>query len=408
MISPKNSQNHSTETADSYRAAASYDQQFTVSFDYPVHFTRQAFELANPTLVETLKRKGETRRHRVAVYVDAGLATAQPTLCEQIKTYFHAQPETVELAGGPTILPGGAAAKMDHALLKDVMWTLGNLHLDRQSFVLAIGGGSMLDAVGFATSMVHRGLRLVRMPSTVLAQNDAGVGVKNGIDEHGQKNFLGTFAPPFAVINDFSLLQTLPQDAWCGGIAEALKVAIIKDRPFLDWICTNATALATRDMPTMERLVHRTAEIHLDHIRSSGDAFEFGSARPLDFGHWAAHKIEMLSGHQIGHGQAVAVGIALDCYYASRKGLIATEDLETILTALQQSGLPIYLDVLGQRNSDGELEILDGLRQFQEHLGGRLCVTLPDGLGAKCEVHRMDADVLEAGVEALHRRHQKP
>ena len=387
-----------------HKATTSYSQQFAVTFDYPVHFTRRVFEPTNTILAETLNRKGEIRRHRVAVYVDAGLATAQPNLCDQIKNYFHANPDRLELAGGPVVIPGGPAAKVDHDLLKDIMWTLGNLHLDRQSFVLAIGGGSMLDATGFAASLVHRGLRLVRMPSTVLAQNDAGVGVKNGIDEHGQKNFLGTFAPPFAVINDFSLLQTLPQDAWCGGIAEAFKVAIIKDRPFLDWLCENAVALAERDMPTMEQLVHRAAVIHLDHIRTSGDAFEFGSARPLDFGHWAAHKIEMLSSHQIGHGQAVAVGIALDCYYASRKGHITTEELEAILTALQQSGLPIYLDVLSQRDSDGNLEILDGLKQFQEHLGGRLCVTLPDGLGAKHEVHQMDVETLEEGVAELYRR----
>ncbi|MGD9127219.1 MAG: 3-dehydroquinate synthase [Planctomycetia bacterium] len=388
---------------DPYQAADSYEQRFDVSFDYPVHFTRRAFERENTTLVSTFNRRGEDRRHRVAVYVDGGLATAQPNLCEQIKTYFHAYPEQLELAGGPTVVPGGSAAKTDHDLLKDIMWTLGNLHLDRQSFVLAVGGGAMLDAVGFATSLVHRGLRLVRMPSTVLAQNDAGVGVKNGMDEHGQKNFLGTFAPPFAVINDFSLLSTLSQDAWCGGIAEALKVAIIKDRPFFDWLCENAAGLAGRDMTLMEQLVRRAAVIHLDHIRTGGDAFEFGSARPLDFGHWAAHKIEMLSAHQVGHGQAVAVGIALDCYYAGRKGLITDDDFRTVVTALQQSGLPIYLDILSQRDSDGELEILDGLDQFREHLGGRLSVTLPDGLGSKCEVHHMDADLLEAGVEELYR-----
>ena len=390
---------------DPHQAAASYSQQFAVSFDYPVHFTRQAFDLDNPTLVTTLNRKDENRRHRAAVYIDSGLAAAQPNLCEQIKSYFHAYPDQLELAGGPTILPGGPAAKTDHDLLKDVMWTLGNLHLDRQSFVLAIGGGAMLDAVGFATSLIHRGLRLVRMPSTVLAQNDAGVGVKNGMDEHGQKNFLGTFAPPFAVIDDFSLLPTLSQDAWCGGIAEALKVAIIKDRPFFDWLCDSAVGLAQRDMTLMEQLVHRTAVIHLDHIRTSGDPFEFGSARPLDFGHWAAHKIEMLSAHQVGHGQAVAVGIALDCYYAARKGLLTGTDFDTVVTALRESGLPIYLDFLGQRNRDGELEILDGLDQFREHLGGRLSITLPDGLGSKCEVHHMDADLLEAGVEELHRRY---
>jgi 3-dehydroquinate synthetase len=106
------------------------------------------------------------------------------------------------------------------------MWTLGNLHLDRQSFVIALGGGSVLDMIGFAVSIVHRGLRLVRLPTTTLAQSDAGVGVKTGMDEHGQKNFVGTFAPPFAVINDFELLKTLSFEHWIGGVDEALAVQV--------------------------------------------------------------------------------------------------------------------------------------------------------------------------------------
>ena len=268
----------------------------------------------------------------------------------------------------------------------------------RQSFVIAIGGGSVLDMVGFGASLVHRGVRLVRMPTTVLAQNDAGVGVKNGMNEHGMKNFLGTFAPPFAVINDFAFLSTLPGAHWTGGIAEAFKVALIKDREFFDFLCSNASAFARRQLGPMEELIRRCAMLHLDHIAKNGDPFEMGTARPLDFGHWSAHKLETLSEYRITHGEAVAAGIALDSHYAMKRGLISRADLSRILKALLDCGLSIWYPEMSERDGDGQLAILQGLRDFQEHLGGALTVTLPDSIGKKCEVHHVNVDDIEEGV----------
>jgi len=336
--------------------------------------------------------------------VDAGAAAAHPRLVTQIKEYFHGRPKVLELAAPPELVIGGEAAKNGWQAVRDVMWTIGNLHLDRQSFVVCVAGGSVLDMVGFATSIVHRGLRLVRVPSTTLAQNDAGVGVKNGMDEHGMKNFIGTFAPPFAVLNDLAFLPTLADRDWIGGVAEAFKVAIIKDALFFDFLCKHAVALRKRDIGAMEQVVRRCAILHLDHIRTSGDPFEFGSARPLDFGHWAAHKLESMSDYAIGHGQAVSIGIVLDSYYAMREGLITSDQFDRIIKSLLACGLPIWTDLLQERTPDGLLVILDGLNQFREHLGGALTVTLPKGLGSKCEVHQMSFDLIEQGVKELKRR----
>lgn len=377
---------------------------FAVAFDYPVHFVRGAFDVRCPLLRDTFNRRGEDRVHRVAVYVDAGLAVAVPALLADIRAYFHEHSSTLELAGVPEIIPGGSEAKTRIDLLRDVTTTLGNLHLDRQSFVLAIGGGSMLDAVGLAVALVHRGLRLVRMPSTVLAQCDAGIGVKNGVDAHGQKNFLGTFAPPFAVVNDLHLLRSLPREHWCGGLAEACKVALIRDAAFFEFLCASAERLAQRDEEAMAHAVGQCARIHLDHIATGGDPFEMGSARPLDFGHWAAHRLEVLSEHRIGHGQAVSVGIALDCYYAMRQGLLTSAEFERVIAFLLAVGLPVYVPELGLRRRDGERLVLRGIEDFREHLGGRLTVTLPDGIGRKTEVHHLNLDVLSDGVEELRLR----
>ena len=121
----------------------------------------------------------------------------------------------------------------------------------------------MLDATGLATALIHRGLRLVRMPSTVLAQDDAGIGVKNGIDHHGQKNFLGTFAPPFAVINDLALLSSLPKAERLGGLSEAVKVAIIRDATFFSELERDADALVAGDLPALRNAIEQSAAIHI-------------------------------------------------------------------------------------------------------------------------------------------------
>ena len=378
-----------------------FQQEFSVSFDYPVCFTRDVFESGNALLADVVDRRGEGRRHRAVVYLDQGVAESHPHLAGQVREYFHEHRDVLELACPPQVIVGGEAAKTSWKVVRDVLTTIGNLHLDRQSYVIVIGGGSVLDMVGFAASIVHRGLRLIRIPSTTLAQADAGIGVKNGMDEHGQKNFVGTFAPPFAVLNDFSLLATLSERDWLGGVAEAFKVALVKDAAFFDDLCDWAPILEKRGQEEMESVIRRCAILHLEHIRDNGDPFEFGSARPLDFGHWAGHRLEVMSNYQLGHGQGVSIGIALDSYYAMHLGLITRADCERICQGLVAAGLPIWSDLLTWRDGDGRLEVLEGLRQFREHLGGILNITLPSPIGEKVEIHDMDTAVIEEAIGFL-------
>jgi 3-dehydroquinate synthase len=368
-----------------------YDQRLTVAFDFPVIFTRQVFAPGNAALVKAIERKGGARPHRVIAFLDTGVAT----LAASVADYFAAHRSVAKLVLPPQVTAGGEGAKSGWEQVRQIMTTLGEQHLCRHSVVVVVGGGGVLDMVGFAASLVHRGLRVVRVPTTVLGQNDAGVGVKTGMNEHGQKNFIGTFAPPFAVLNDVTLLTTLPNGEWVGGIAEAFKVALIKDAAFFDWLCGAAGRLRARDLDAMEQLIRRCAELHLDHIRNSGDPFEQGSARPLDFGHWSAHRMECLSGFKLGHGQAVAVGLALDGYYASRQGFITEADLERLLRGLTASGLPVWHELLERP------EILDGLEQFREHLGGRLTLAMPDGVGRLQEINDVDRSVIADGIRYL-------
>ena len=375
-----------------------YKQCFTVPFEYPVYFTRAVFSRKNGLLASVIDRKKEKRCHRVIAYIDSGVVDANLRILPAINEYFRARTGMLELAAPPIVVPGGERVKNGWEDVKSVMKVLGDNHMCRHSFVLAVGGGSVLDMVGFATSLVHRGLRMVRIPSTVLAQNDAGIGVKNGMNERHTKNFIGAFAPPFAVIDDFELLRTLKTKDWVGGISEAFKVAIIKDADFFSYLCRNVGRLRKRNMKVMEETVRRCAILHLDHIRSGGDPFEMGSARPLDFGHWAGHRLEMMSDNRIGHGQAVGIGMAVDSSYAMLKGFITKADLRRILDGLTAVGLPVWSPLLERKTAKGVPEILAGLEQFREHLGGILAVTLPRGIGRKCEISEMDGEIILEAV----------
>ncbi len=381
-----------------------YHQRFAVEFDYPVIFTRDTFGVTFPLFLEALGSSGGRDRQRALFFVDRGVDAHHPELTERIRTAFDRHAGRLELVKPPHVVPGGEAIKNDYRLTMEIVDTILEYRLCRHSYVVAIGGGAVLDAVGFAVSIVHRGLRLVRMPTTVLAQNDGGVGVKNGMNLHGGKNTIGTFHPPHAVINDFNFLSTLPLREWIAGVSEAFKVSLIKDAGFFRYLCAHAADFRRRDQRIMEELIVRCAELHLEHIGSSGDPFELGHARPLDFGHWAAHKLESMSGYRVGHGEAVAIGLALDSLYAVEKGWLEPGDAEALLAGLRETGFLLWHEELDRRLGDDTPELFGGLDDFQEHLGGELCVTFPKELGRKHEVHEIDRDVMRKALVALKKR----
>lgn len=382
------------------------EQRFNVSYAYPVVFCRDLFATENPLLEEILTREPHgSGPARVMIVIDRGVERAHPMLPKQISEWLTARCGRVELVSPMEFLPGGEFIKKRAGTVEQLVKTAYQTHFGRKDTFIAIGGGSVQDVVGFAAGQIHRGCRLIRVNTTTLSQADAGVGVKNGVDYGAYKNFLGTFAPPYAVINDVSFLPTLSDRDWRNGIAEAVKVATIKDASFLTWICEQADALRMRDLDAMEALVHRTAALHLAHIANSGDAFEQGSARPLDFGHWSAHRLEAITCFQLSHGEAVAIGIALDMVYASLMELVTPVECTRVIAALRDCGLKVWCDEVALRGTNGELAILEGLRQFREHLGGELCVTMPKGLGDRIEIHEMDTERLERAVTLLRERY---
>ena len=383
-----------------FRPSQLYQQRFSVDFEYPVVFCRGALAPAEQTLVWCISRREPERRHPVFAVLDGGLVAARPSLPAELERYTQAHGAQLELVAPAFTLPGGEAVKNDPAIIADLLARLAAARLDKQGTLLVIGGGAVLDAAGYAGSTTHRGVRVVRLPTTVLSQNDAGVGVKTSVNAFGSKNFLGTFAPPFAVINDVDLLSTLPLRDLRAGLAEAVKVALIRDVGFFDWLEQNATALRDGERGPLEVAVRRCAELHLRHIATGGDPFERGSARPLDYGHWAAHKLETLTEHGLRHGEAVSIGMALDACYAVNKGLLDDGSRTRLHRLLKALGLPVYHPML-QAEVGGKSVILEGLREFREHLGGALCVTMLTAVGSGVEVHDMDPEQIAAAIAWL-------
>jgi 3-dehydroquinate synthase len=366
-----------------------------------VFFTENVFAPDNVVLREALADAGP---RKVLVVLEDTLAQALPDLDRQIETYFNAHASAVRLVRPPLFACGGERAKNSSALVGDIYSHLERHHVDRHSYLIAVGGGALLDVAGFAAATAHRGIRHVRIPTTTLSQADSGVGVKNGLNAFGKKNFIGTFAPPFAVINDFQLLTTLPPRDKRSGYVEAVKVACIRDAAFFNELERTADGLAAFEPEPMKFLIRRCAELHVEHIASGGDPFETGSARPLDFGHWAAHKLEQLSHFGISHGEAVAIGIALDVLYSRNTGLLDDASAARILNLLEKLGFELFADELLNADSVGLPAILAGLEEFREHLGGELSVTLLSEIGRSIEVHEMDPRPIAAAVAELRAR----
>jgi 3-dehydroquinate synthase len=365
------------------------------------------FGAGNELLKQVLTLEKSTTIAKALVVVDEMLAQAQPSLLKDIEAYFRERPLELKLVCPPMVLEGGERAKNSYFHVSEIQSHVEKYHIDRHSYIIAIGGGALLDVVGLAAATAHRGVRHVRIPTTTLSQDDSGVGVKNGINAFGKKHFIGTFAPPFAVINDFDLLESLAARDKRAGYVEAVKVALIRDSAFFNQIERDAPKLAAFDPEAMQRLIFRCAELHMNHIATSGDPFEFGSARPLDFGHWSAHKLEQISDYRIRHGEAVAIGIALDVIYSRTMGFLDSVSAERILHLLEQLDFELFANELLHEDSSGELVVLKGLEEFREHLGGQLTITLLQGVGRGFEVHEMESAVVLAAIQELQERHKQ-
>ena len=275
-----------------------------IHFQHRVAFTHGAFDAKNHTLRDLVADAcALDGNSKVLVLLDSGVSETNPALAGRITRYFTAHADTLTLVTDPVIIQGGEPCKNSWSLVEKIWQAIEFFKICRHSYVIAIGGGAFLDLAGFGAATAHRGIRLIRMPTTTLSQGDGGVGVKDGVNYFGKKNWIGTFSVPFAIVNDLEFLSSLPPRACRDGIIEAINVSLIRDRSFYEYLLANGTALGRLETRPLEMTIRRSAENHVEHIATSGDPFEYGSARPLDFGHWVAHKLEQISEQSNHHNE---------------------------------------------------------------------------------------------------------
>jgi 3-dehydroquinate synthase len=371
------------------------DYQIPVSFTHRIVYTRDAFNRENPELADILAEGGG---RRALVIMESPVSEAWPELSQDVASYFN--DIDVELVG-VRMLPGGETVKNDDLWVRETWQAIDLAHLDRHSYLIAIGGGAFLDAIGYGAATAHRGVRLVRFPTTTLSQDDSGVGVKCAINSFGKKNWIGSFAVPFAVINDFRFLHTQPEETRRAGLIEAIKVALVKDGSFYKWIEANIKDLKALVPTAVETCVERSGMLHAEHIATNGDPFESGSSRPLDYGHWAAHKLEALTDYRLSHAEAVAVGLSLDTLYSARIGLTDESLAMRVIEVISRLGLHTYHPGLDWADEDGNRRVFEGIHEFREHLGGELTILMLKGIGEGVDVHEIDLEVMANCIEKL-------
>jgi 3-dehydroquinate synthase len=374
-------------------AEDSLDVNFSVPQLLRLRCTRNCFGEDWDQVVHLLR--SDSGRARVQIWMDQSVVDSNPAILAHLMRRVEESKDRFELVAPIASLAGGEQIKNDPEAVERIFRAIDRDGLDRRSYIMAIGGGAVLDAVGYAAAIAHRGIRLIRFPTTTLAQADSGVGVKNAINAYGKKNWKGTFAVPWAVVNDQSLLSRLPDRDFRAGFSEAVKVALLKSPSAFRFLCDHATDIAHRDWNAVMPAIRSSVLMHLHHITHGGDPFEMQEARPLDFGHWSAHKLEHLSQFRLRHGEAVAIGVALDTVYSHLVHGLDRSDMQRTLKVMHELGLPIFDE---QLSTDA---IFDGLEEFRQHLGGRLTVTMLRAVGQSLNVHEIDERAMRTAMQIV-------
>jgi 3-dehydroquinate synthase len=361
---------------------------FSIKWTHQLFCTQNAFRSGG----EVTQILSELNPPKLMLVVDRGICDANIEYVAKITSWIETS--SIECSD-ILIVQGGEKAKTNDSVVESILNAINELGMCRKSVVLAIGGGAMLDAVGFATSIAHRGIRLIKMPSTSLSACDSGVGVKNGINKYNKKNFIGVFDPPYAVINDYDLLLSLDDRHWFSGMSEVIKVALVKSPELFEQTKTTVSKVQNRDLISMAKLMTASATLHLKHIAEGGDPFERLEARPLDFGHWAAHKLEQMTNHELTHGEAVSIGLAIDLQCSVELGHLDQDVADEVVSLLHEFNLPTTHPKML------EPELLDGLEEFREHLGGRLTILLLKDIGQPIDVHDLPESTIKRAIRRL-------
>ncbi len=257
-----------------------------------------------------------------------------------------------------------------------------NHEIDRKDFILAIGGGVVCDLAGFIASTYMRGIGFGFVATTLLAQVDASIGGKNGVNLKGYKNIVGVIRQPEFIICDMSMLNTLEKKEYIAGIAEIIKYGAIMDADLFDYCENHIREILAKDVILLDEVVYRSVSNKCELVRK--DEHETGERMKLNFGHTFAHALEKITG--ITHGEAVGIGMNIASAVSVREGFLVENDLLRLRSLIQSTGLPVGLEV----NPD---EILQAIRKDKKKSGNSIGLVLLEGIG-KSVIHYIELELM--------------
>ncbi|MFQ5958502.1 MAG: 3-dehydroquinate synthase [Alphaproteobacteria bacterium] len=294
------------------------------------------------------------------------------------------------------VVPAGEASK-DFAHLERLVDALLDARLERGDTVVALGGGVVGDLAGFAASILRRGVAVVQMPTTLLAQVDSAVGGKTGIDTRHGKNLVGSFHQPSLVVADIGVLDTLPRRELLAGYAEVVKYGLIDDPAFFAWLEANGADVVAGDREARRYAVVTSCAAKARIV--SGDERDAGSRALLNLGHTFAHALEVETGYgdALLHGEAVAIGMALAFDLSVRLGLCPAEDAERVRRHLDAVGLST--SARGAVAGDAARRLVEHMAQDKKVRAGEIAFVLVHGIGKAYLSHDVEIGAVRALLE---------
>ena len=316
--------------------------------------------------------------------------------------YLHGVLRSLRKAGydpTPIILPPGERTKTLSTITK-ILDVLAQHKFERQSLLLALGGGVIGDVTGFAAAIYQRGIPFVQVPSTLVAQVDSSVGGKTGVDHRLGKNLIGAFYQPRAVLIDPLTLRTLPRREWIAGLAEVIKYGIIADEEFFAFLEQEISALLTLEEEPVIRAITRSCEIKAQVVAE--DERESDRRRILNYGHTIGHALELLAGYRgLIHGEAVGIGLVQEADLARHMGLCGREVVERIRSLVQRAGL-------SEQVPQASFTSLWGAMQHDKKvLGGRVIGVWPVRVG-EVVIQPIEQQICAAWFQRKHGRGSRP
>lgn len=311
----------------------------------------------------------QTRIARIALVTDTNVERLH---AGPLRQFMSDSGHTVAM----TVIPAGENAKT-RATKEEIEDALVEAGLSRDALIIAMGGGVVTDISGFVAATYMRGIPWVALPTTLLGMVDAAVGGKTGVDHPGGKNLIGAFHQPAAVFSDIDFLATLPEREYRSGLAELVKTAVIRDAGLFTLIKTRTGRPGARDPDLITGLVAAACRIKADVV--AADEREGGLRMILNFGHTIGHALELLSGYQLAHGEAISIGMVAESRMARRLGLLAKDAADEIEHTLALLGLPVRLPTGSGGMPPGR--ILEAARHDKKAKAGKILFVLPAAIG---------------------------